>query len=144
MISILTHAPGDKVRVRKGEFAGQRGLLETVSETHLVVILTDTSFGVTTLSPDMVTNYSLAARRAWNTMPKRSGRPRLSAPKKHAATFRLDIDVCQMLAEAAEFKLLSTRDAFVNDCLRGQLQLLLADHRRVSARSSAGLLVEDK
>src|SRR5438309_782661 len=106
------HRPGDKVRVRAGPDAGQRGLICDLCPTHVVIGLDD---GRTVELPDdAVTNYSLAARRAWRVMPKRAGRPRLEEPRKKLVSVRLDMAVWRDMRRAAEFGLIGSRDAAIN------------------------------
>jgi hypothetical protein len=84
------HRYGDKVRIRGPAYAGARGLVSAVYTEGLEVRLDDGN--VLRLSFAEITNYSLAARRAWAVMPKRSGRRPRSANKK-MVSFRLDGDV---------------------------------------------------
>src|SRR5216684_3708042 len=53
----------DKVRVKDGSHAGERGLIEAVEGEKLAVRLEQSGLKVRVL-PDQVTNYSLAARKA--------------------------------------------------------------------------------
>lgn len=115
---------GDKIRVRSGPYAGARGIIQAEKEGVLAIQLDG---GNTILiDPQEITNYSLAARRAWQTMPKRSGRPQLLTPRKRMMSMRLDIDVWNMLQEAAERGLISNRERTVNDWIREQVIVLLA------------------
>jgi len=72
-----------------------------------------------------VTNYSLAARRAWQVMPKRAGRPRLDASvRKQLVSMRLEVDVWRRLGQAAELGLVSSREQAVNDWIEEKLAAL--------------------
>lgn len=115
--------PGDKIRVRTGSHAGARGVVRTVGVGRLVLDLADG--GTVGVTPEEVTNYSLAARRAWAVMPKRAGRPRLDAPRKKMVSMRLDIDVWRRLSQAAEFGLIPNREQAVNEWVRQRLDALL-------------------
>jgi ribosomal protein L24 len=62
------HHAGDKVRVSAGDQKGQRGIIQAVMESTLEVKLDNGE--VVSISPQQVTNFSLAARKAWQTMRK--------------------------------------------------------------------------
>lgn len=113
---------GDKVRVRTGLHAGTRGIVSGCQDGFTKIDLFD---GRTIrVDSDLITNYSLAARRAWASMPKRAGRPRLEEPRKKMVSIRLDIDVWRRLSQAAEFGLIASREEAVNSWLRERLDAL--------------------
>ncbi|HYT45759.1 MAG TPA: hypothetical protein VEP90_25765 [Methylomirabilota bacterium] len=114
--------PGDKIRVRVGPHTGARGIIQAELDGLLEIQL-DESNSINVPIKD-VTNYSLAARRAWQVMPKRSGRPQLPAPRKKMVSFRLDIDVWDQLGEAVELGLIPSREQAINVWLRQQLDSL--------------------
>ncbi len=118
------HRSGDKVRMRGLVHTGARGVISVVDADVLEVSLNDGQ--VARVTPDDVTNYSLAARRAWAVMPKRSGRPRGSAKKK-MVSFRLDGDVIEMLARARSTGRLENASEAVNLWLRERLRGLLGE-----------------
>jgi ribosomal protein L24 len=60
------HLKGDKIRIRTGVEKGRRGSVVGTDGEHLEVLLKD-GRTVRTSSQD-ITNYSLAARKAWKTM----------------------------------------------------------------------------
>ncbi len=124
---------GDKVRVRTGPYAGSRGLVAAIAGETASVRLP--SGAVLELGATDLTNYSLAARRAWRAMPKRAGRPRLPAPRKKMISVRLDLDVWRLLAQAAEEGLINSREAAINDYLRRALADLVA-HRPAASGAS--------
>jgi hypothetical protein len=67
---------GDKVRLKSKAHLGARGAVETTREGKLVVRLEENDQRVLVM-PEEVTNLSLAARRAWVSMPdRRVGRPK--------------------------------------------------------------------
>src|SRR5438552_18392949 len=91
---------GDKVRVRTGANASERGVVTEVrGDLAQVRLNADRSVWVPS---ETLINYSLAARRAWQTMPKKAGRPRKPGPAKVAVTMRLDQAVRRDLLLAAE------------------------------------------
>lgn len=114
--------PGDKIRVRVGPHTGARGIIQAELDGLLEVQL-DGSNRINVPIKD-VTNYSLAARRAWQVMPKRSGRPQLPAPRKKMVSIRLDIDVWDRLGEAVESGFIPSREQAINVWLRQQLDSL--------------------
>ncbi len=68
--------PGDKVRIKGDAHKGQRGVVEKVRRRSLFVRLAETEELIEIL-PSEVTNFSLAARKAWERMPnRRVGRPK--------------------------------------------------------------------
>lgn len=119
------YQPGDKVRIRTGSHRGCRGILRGEDMGVLRIELNDGSIAL--VSASEVTNYSLAARRAWEVMPKQAGRPHLSAPRKKMVSMRLDIEVWKRLGQAAEFGLISSREQAVNTWLIEKLDQLLGD-----------------
>src|SRR5947209_18037022 len=86
---------GDKIRIRSGPYSGARGVIQA-QVNGILDILLDTGNSVH-VEPHEITNYSLAARRAWQTMPKRSGRPQSSSPRKKMVSKRPDVGVWNRL-----------------------------------------------
>src|SRR6266487_1765905 len=99
--------PGDKIRVRSGTYTGARGIIRAELNGLLEIQLDDSK--IISVSAKEVTNYSHAARRAWQVMPKRAGRPQLSTPRKKMVSMRLDVDIWNRLGEAAELGLIPSR-----------------------------------
>lgn len=122
---------GDKVRIRSGPNRGIRGTIHSMLQETVQIQLQTGE--LIQLLPEDITNYSLAARRAWEVMPKQAGRPRLPIPRKKMVSLRLDIDVWKMLGEAAEFNLIPSREQAVNDWLRERLMRLLNSSLRGKA-----------
>jgi len=116
--------PGDKVRIRSGSYVGARGIICAESDGQLDIQLDEG--GIVSVPAKEATNYSLAARRAWQAMPKRAGRPKGQRPAKRMVSMRLDVEVWDMLQEAAERGLISSREKAVNDWVREQVILLLS------------------
>ena len=82
---------GDKVRLKTGPAAGQRGLVFLVGGSQLGVTLEDGR--QVSASPADLTNYSLAARRAWAAMPKKAGRPPAPVARTRMISVRIDASV---------------------------------------------------
>src|SRR5688572_24109884 len=99
------HQIGDRLRIR---VSGLRAVVVRVEDDRLVV---DVNGDLTTVNARDVTNYSLAARKAWRTRPKRAGRPRLDEPRKRLTSIRLDIDLLDRLAVLSERGLIPSREA---------------------------------
>jgi transcription elongation factor len=65
----VAHHVGDKIRISVGNQKGQRGIIQDVTNRSLEVKLEN---GETiAISPQDLTNFSLAARKAWRTMRRR-------------------------------------------------------------------------
>lgn len=116
--------PGDKIRVRSGLNKGARGIIRTESDGLLEIQLD--SSDIVRIEQDKITNYSLAARRAWKVMPKRAGRPQLRAPRKKMVSMRLDVDLWDRLGKAVELGLINNREEAVNTWLRERLHKLFS------------------
>lgn len=113
---------GDKVRIRSGIHAGVRGIVQAYAGDFLEIQLDEGE--LLPIMPEEITNYSLAARRAWRTMPKRAGRPQLSVPRKKMVSMRLDIDLWERLGEAVERGFIASREEAVNTWVQQQLDAL--------------------
>ena len=122
------HQQGDKVRVRKGPFAGKRGILRRQESGGWVVSFDDKDSDVAICAEDM-TNYSLAARRAWHRMPNRKvGRPAgTKVSDRISVIFRVDRALWEDFVDAEQIGLVHDRTTFINDSLR---RFLLSAKRR--------------
>ncbi len=114
---------GDKVRIRSGDHAGERGLIDEVADASVLVRF-DT--GEQVLMPlDNITNYSLAARRAWESMPKRAGRPVSVGAQKKMVSIRLNSEVWELLGKAVDLGLIRSREHAINAWLRERVNCVL-------------------
>ncbi len=118
----LGFQPGDKIRVRSGPQMGARGIIQAEKEGRLEIQLDDGNTILIEL--EEITNYSLAARRAWQVMPKRAGRPQLPSPRKKMISMRIDVEVWDRLGEAVNLGLIPNREEMVNNWLRDHLDIL--------------------
>jgi len=118
----------DKVRVKSGVGAGSRGVLSALRGNRLTVTLTDGTRVVVTVLD--VTNYSAAARLAWERMPKRAGRPP-QARKKIRVSLRIDAAVWKDLGRLAAQGRIKSRENLVNTLLADTLR----GHRSLDDRS---------
>lgn len=116
---------GDKVRIRSNAYAKKKGVVQAKAGELLEIQLDEGP--LIHVEPSELTNYSLAARRAWQTMPKQSGRPQLAVPRKRMVSLRLDIDVFDDLDKAAKSGLIPNKEQAVNNWLRQQLDLLFQE-----------------
>jgi len=116
---VSDHLKGDKVRLRTGRFAGMRGTLLQKSPAGWRVLEGDDGRTVVARLEEL-TNYSLAARRAWKSMPDRKvGRPVGSkVSDRVSVTFRIDRDTWKAFLEIEASGLISDRTAVVNGCLK--------------------------
>ncbi len=113
---------GDKVRIRTGSWAGERGIIAAELDGILEIQLE--SGTIAQVQPKDITNYSLAARRAWQAQPKQAGRPRLAVPRKRMVSIRIDIDIWEQLGQAAEAGLITNREQAINQWLMERLAQL--------------------
>ena len=112
----LDHRIGDKVRVLAEPAPGEKGILVAVAGERAQVQL---SSGVTlSVAWEHLQNYSLGARRAWQTKPKRAGRPPATGPsRKRMVSLRIDAQVWERLGLAVEQGLIVSREEVVNRLL---------------------------
>ena len=122
---------GDKVRLRSGIHAKERGVVQVTAGESLEIQLDEGT--LIHARPEEITNYSLAARRAWQVMPKQAGRHQLAVPRKRMASLRLNIDVLDDLDKATELGLILNKEQAVNTWLRQQLDLLFREEPRSDA-----------
>lgn len=115
--------PGDKVLVRDGDHAGQRGILLATGPDSVLIDIDGHHFQ---LPPVGLRNFSLAARKAWETMPSRkAGRPKNpDLPLKRVVTLRVEDELWRRLGAAAEAGLVRSREAAVNQWIKERLDEL--------------------
>ena len=114
---------GDKVRIKTGSHVGRRGTLQVAEDGALSVSL-ETGEIVPVLGEEL-TNFSLAARRAWEVMPKRAGRPPSLRPRMQMVSLRLEIDLWRRLRQAVDAGLLPSREQAINSWMRQHLDEIL-------------------
>ena len=115
-------AAGDKVRLKVGEHAGERGLVEAVDGEKLLIRLEKSGSNVR-VTPGQVTNYSLAARKAWVTGPDRAvGRRKgTKLTDRVSVTLRFDREVWEHFTGLEEQGVIDDRTATVNAWFREKL-----------------------
>ena len=130
---MLQHAKGDKIRVKRGEFAGKRGILIRSNANNWTLSLADDDRTVS-IPADDLTNFSLAARRAWRRMPDRKvGRPTGSkVSDRMSVIFRIDRALWKEFLAAEETGLVGDRTSVINECLRN----VVASAQRLRSKAS--------
>jgi hypothetical protein len=116
------HKKGDKIRMKSGEFAGERGILIRPHSGKWIVSMHNGELRAL-VSSEEVTNYSLAARRAWRSMPHRKvGRPAGSRVSDRVSViFRIDRTLWNQFLIAEDVGLIADRTTVINGCLRDAL-----------------------
>jgi uncharacterized protein (DUF4415 family) len=127
----LQAVPGDKVRMKAGRHAGERAVIDTVDGDKFLVRL-DASGQVVRVQAESVTNYSLAARKAWATEPDRAVGRRKGTKlcDRVSVTLRLDRDLWERFREMEGAGVIEDRTAAVNKWLRERLDELEGGERQ--------------
>jgi hypothetical protein len=114
---------GDKVRIKRGEFAGERGILVRAESGDWIVSLIQRDGTISVPNEDL-TNFSLAARRAWRSMPHRKvGRPIGSKVSDRVSViFRIDRILWNQFLNAEQSGRVEDRTYVINECLRNILE----------------------
>lgn len=121
---------GDKVRLKSGEYAGQRGVVKAIDGGKLMIHL-ESSERKVRVTVDQVTNYSLAARKAWMTHPDRAvGRRKgTKLTDRVSVTLRFDRVVWQQFLDLEESGVIENRTGLINEWFRDNLEKLAGDGR---------------
>ncbi len=116
---------GDKVRLKSGSYAGARGFLDVFDDEKVVVRLEDSGMKVR-VTPEQITNFSLAARKAWITEPDRAvGRRKgTKLSNRVSVTLRLDRDLWELFLGLEEDGVIEDRTGLINALLREKLAKL--------------------
>lgn len=117
--------PGDKVRLKSNGQPGARGIVERIAGDALVVSIENSGELVRVLPIDVV-NFSLAARKAWKSMPdRRVGRPKgTRLCDRVSVTLRIDRALWEQFQSDEESGLIEDRTATINSWLREKLDTL--------------------
>ena len=126
---------GDKVRLKDDSRHGERGIVEDVLASYLVVRV-EGSEELVRVAQAHLTNYSLAARKAWEKMPhKRVGRPKGSSKTDRiSVTLRIDRQVWERFRCAEQSGLIQDRTATINSVLAIELEKLERKSRVLSPK----------
>jgi uncharacterized protein (DUF4415 family) len=113
---------GDKVRLKGDANRGARGVIEKLESVNLFVRL-DESGALVQVPRTNVTNYSLAARKAWERMPaRRVGRPKGSSKTDRVSvTLRIDRELWEQFKNAESSGMIDDRTATINAWLAERL-----------------------
>jgi hypothetical protein len=113
---------GDKVRVKVGDHTGRRGVVEAVEGDKLVLRIEESGLKVR-VTPEQITNYSLAARKAWVTGPDRAvGRKKgTKLYDRISVTLRFNRDLWKRFLALEEEGVIEDRTALINEWLRDKL-----------------------
>jgi hypothetical protein len=116
---------GDKVKLKKGSHRGERGVIKALDGEKLSIQI-DGSDKVVIALPGAVTNYSLAARKAWKTEPNRSvGRRKgTKLTDRVSVTLRIDRELWELFLKKEETGAIEDRTAAVNEWFREKLSEL--------------------
>lgn len=115
-------APGDKVRLKGKTHHGKRAVVDEVRSKVLIVRLDGTG-QLVQVSPAEVTNFSLAARKAWKSMPERRvGRPRGSTTTDRVSvTLRIDRKLWEQFRRAEAAGRIEDRTSTINGWIEEKL-----------------------
>ena len=113
---------GDKVRIKSREGASSRGVVLRVDGKSLV-IQTEQSKEPLILNEVEVTNFSMAARKAWVSSPNRAvGRKKgARISDRVSVTLRIDREVWVAFQESEETGVIKDRTATINAWFRDKL-----------------------
>jgi hypothetical protein len=127
---------GDKIRVKSGPHSGERGVIEGIDDDKLVIRLEASGQAMSVL-PESVTNFSLAARKAWVTGPDRAVGRRKGTKlcDRVSVTLRIDRGLWERFREMERSGLIEDRTAAVNSWLGEKLDVLVRRGRRVDAQA---------
>ena len=114
---------GDKVRLKMPAHVNERGVVVRVAKRTVFVELADKSLEVT---PEDITNLSLAARKAWESMPdRRVGRPKGSYHcDRVSVTLRIDRELWDDFRQLEVEGAIQDRTATINAIIREKTRQL--------------------
>jgi hypothetical protein len=118
----VTAETGDNVRMKAGAHAGERGVVDSINGGRFVVRLGQSGATVR-VGPEQITNYSLAARKAWATSPDRAvGRRKgTKLTDRVSVTLRFDREVWEQFLGLEEERVIGNRTATINAWFREKL-----------------------
>jgi uncharacterized protein (DUF4415 family) len=125
---------GDKVKLKGSHSAATRGVVEAVQGDELLVRL-DASGELVTIASARVTNFSLAARKAWKNMPhRRVGRPKGARHcDRVSVTLRIDRELWEQFKQEESAGFIEDRTVTINTWLRAMLDKLKRTKTRIDA-----------
>src|SRR5919106_2704120 len=116
---------GDKIKLKNHRGAPMRGIVEEVRGDELLIRLHE-SGELVAVASDLVTNFSLAARKAWKNMPHRQvGRPKGTRHcDRVSVTLRIDRALWEQFKRDESAGRIKDRTATINLWLREMLDKL--------------------
>src|SRR5437879_6159671 len=116
---------GDRVRLKEGAHRGERGIVARSHRGRLLVRL-EKGERLIEVPPPTVTNFSLAARKAWESMPdRRVGRSKGSRVcDRVSVTLRIDRNLWEDFRAMESNGRIGDRTTLVNTLLRKKLAKL--------------------
>jgi uncharacterized protein (DUF4415 family) len=125
---------GDKVKLKNHHDSSARGIVEAVQGDRLLVRL-DKSKELVAVASEGVTNFSLAARKAWKNMPhRRVGRPKGTRHcDRVSVTLRIDRELWEQFKQDEAEGLIEDRTATINSWFRERLDTLTRMQERGDA-----------
>lgn len=114
---------GDKARLKDPARRGGRAVVVLVQSQRVVVRVDGKDIEA---AAEDVTNLSLAARKAWESMPdRRVGRPKgTRLCDRVYVTLRIDRELWQSFRQLEEDGVVSDRTTTINECLRAKVSEL--------------------
>jgi hypothetical protein len=124
---------GDKITLKSHNGAPARGVVEEVHGDRLLVHLHE-SGELVGVAAELVTNFSLAARKAWKNMPHRSvGRPKGARHcDRVSVTLRIDRELWEQFRRDESAGRIKDRTATINVWFREMLDKLERTQDRVN------------
>jgi hypothetical protein len=125
---------GDKVKLKNHHDSSARGIVEAMQGDRLLVRL-DKSKELVAVASEGITNFSLAARKAWKNMPHRQvGRPKGARHcDRVSVTLRIDRELWEQFKQDEAEGLIDDRTATINSWFRERLDTL----KRMKERGDA-------
>jgi uncharacterized protein (DUF4415 family) len=116
---------GDKIKLKSHNGIPARAVVEEVHGDKLLVRLDESGQRIAVAS-ELVTNFSLAARKAWKNMPHRQvGRPRGARHcDRVSVTLRIDRELWEQFKRDESAGRIKDRTATINAWLRDMLDKL--------------------
>ena len=113
---------GDKVKLKNHNSAPMRGVVEEVHGDELLIRL-EKSGELVAVAAELVTNFSLAARKAWKNMPHRQvGRPKGARHcDRVSVTLRIDRELWEQFKQDEMEGIIQDRTATINAWFREML-----------------------
>jgi uncharacterized protein (DUF4415 family) len=125
---------GDKVKLKVHSSAPSRGVVEGVRGNELLIRL-DESGELIAVEPESVTNFSLAARKAWQHMPHRQvGRPKGARHcDRVSVTLRIDRELWEQFKRGESEGRIRDRTATINSWFRAMMDKLEGTQDHIDA-----------